>query len=112
ARRAEQKFCLSDDGNALSRQWRIEKSPPHLNWRPPYDTARNIRVNHEERRRHFYNGSRDCGADRSRSARKSAGTSASSTNAKKSAHPPGFRDRITSPVTGSPRMKTSFPSKR
>jgi len=47
-----------------------------------------------------------------RSERKSSGTSMVFRNAKKSFHDSGRRDRITSPVEGSLRTKTSDPSKR
>src|SRR6266704_2616249 len=52
------------------------------------------------------------GGRRSRDARKSAGISTESARANRSSQEPGFRERMTSPVSGSLRMKTSREVKR
>src|SRR5882762_4959977 len=52
------------------------------------------------------------GGRRSREARKSAGISTESARAKRSSQEPGLRERMTSPVSESLRMKTSCEEKR
>src|SRR5882762_6655755 len=52
------------------------------------------------------------GGRRSREARKSAGISTVSATAKRSSQEPGLRESMTSPVSGSLRMKTSREVKR
>src|SRR6266576_4265714 len=52
-------------------------------------------------------GRRFLGGRRSREARKSAGISTVSATAKRSSQEPGLRESMTSPVSGSLRMKTS-----
>src|SRR5713226_4521849 len=60
----------------------------------------------DQKRRRFLGGRR------SREARKSAGISTVSARAKRSSQEPGLRERMTSPVSGSLRMKTSREEKR
>src|SRR5260370_42140952 len=52
------------------------------------------------------------GGRRSREARKSTGISTESARAKRSSQEPGLRERMTSPVSESLRMKTSREEKR
>src|SRR2546421_9556639 len=66
---------------------------------------RGKRCSNQKRRRFL-------GARRSRDARKSAGISTVSARAKRSSQEPGLRERMTSPVSGSLRMKTSREEKR
>src|SRR5882672_10009290 len=66
---------------------------------------RSMRYSDQKRRRFL-------GGRRSREARKSAGMSTASARAKRSSQEPGLRERTTSPVSGSLRMKTSREEKR
>src|SRR6266403_3744577 len=66
---------------------------------------RSMRCSDQKRRRFL-------GGRRSREARKSAGTSTESARAKRSSQEPGLRESMTSPVSGSLRMKTSREVKR
>src|SRR6266436_6931122 len=66
---------------------------------------RSMRYSDQKRRRFL-------GGRRSREARKSAGISTESARAKRSSQEPGLRERTTSPVLGSLRMKTSREEKR
>src|SRR5258708_30103955 len=66
---------------------------------------RGMRCSDQKRRRFL-------GGRRLREARKSAGISTESARAKRSPQEPGLRERMTSPVSGSLRMKTSREEKR
>src|SRR5712664_1495961 len=66
---------------------------------------RGMRCSDQKRRRFL-------GGRRSREARTSAGISTESARAKRSSHEPGLRERMTSPVSGSLRLKTSREEKR
>src|SRR5712691_12741398 len=66
---------------------------------------RGMRCSGQKRRRFL-------GGRRSREARKSAGTSTESARAKRSSQEPGLGERMTSPDSGSLRMKTSREVKR